>query len=160
LERWDDNTHEVIELGVAIRTTIDKKLAQIRLAYLTPEASSKIIAGALDYFSAQVDDWAQGSSGLDIKNTFKIIPLEKGMSEIELGAFFNVSIPDDSGKQVQESLVNFESRLLESHNGWEEYNQLNNLYSNLKKIRQDIKEELQVIMLRRVVPGRCKYCPL
>jgi len=34
------------------------------------------------------------------------------------------------------------------------------LHRQLKHVQVNLKDELNVIILRRVVPGRCRYCPI
>lgn len=160
IERWDSDTQEIRKHNSAIRETIKQKLKETRLIDIVPDQSEEIMSGAIDYVSSQVDDWARGNTGLDIDAIFKIKPLEQGICEAELGAFFNVKIPSGAAQKIKKLLTNFESRIQKSLDSWEEYNQLNNLYSELKKLRRDTQEELETISLRRVVLGQCKYCPL
>jgi hypothetical protein len=30
----------------------------------------------------------------------------------------------------------------------------------LKRLKSNIRDELAIITMRRVVPGRCRYCPI
>jgi hypothetical protein len=34
------------------------------------------------------------------------------------------------------------------------------LFAELKRVKSSLQEELAVIIYRRIVPGKCKYCPL
>ena len=43
---------------------------------------------------------------------------------------------------------------------WEEYRELARQISVFEGIRKTLNEELTRIMLRRVLPGNCGYCPL
>jgi len=43
---------------------------------------------------------------------------------------------------------------------WEEFNELSRSWSELERVRRILRNELAVIRLRRVVPGKCRYCPI
>lgn len=43
---------------------------------------------------------------------------------------------------------------------WKEFEDLSRLWTELERVRRVLSDELAVIILRRVVPGRCRYCPL
>jgi len=160
IDKWDSNTQKLHGLNTVMRETIKQKLQEAKLANIIPDQSEKVMSGAVDYVSSQVDDWAKGNTGLDIDAIFKIKALEQGICEAELGAFFTIRIPLGVAQLIKEILMNFESGIHQSLDNWEEYNQLNDLYSELKKLRHDMQEELETISLRRVVLGQCKYCPL
>jgi hypothetical protein len=42
---------------------------------------------------------------------------------------------------------------------WEEYQALSKQVQEFMEIRHDIGAQLTTIILRRVVPGKCIYCP-
>ena len=50
-------------------------------------------------------------------------------------------------------------RLLEDAASWPEYVKLKALVEQERKLRDSLKASLTGIVLRRVVPGRCPYCP-
>ena len=43
---------------------------------------------------------------------------------------------------------------------WEEYAAMEKLFMKLLRTKSKLRDELAVITLRRIVPGRCKYCPI
>jgi len=59
-------------------------------------------------------------------------------------------------KTIKAVLIDFESELKHSP----EYLEMEKLYGKLGRLKTSIGESLTVILLRRIVPGRCKYCPL
>ena len=44
-------------------------------------------------------------------------------------------------------------------NSCQEVHEMRRVHSELSKVTAALQEELATILLRRVVPGRCKYCP-
>jgi hypothetical protein len=55
-----------------------------------------------------------------------------------------------------ELLRDWESRLKEL----EELEKLKKCFLDLSRVEKKLNDEIAVITLRRVVPGRCHYCPL
>ena len=43
---------------------------------------------------------------------------------------------------------------------WPEYEELRKTLSERAKVTAAISEELATIILKRVIPGHCKYCPV
>ena len=43
---------------------------------------------------------------------------------------------------------------------WKECQSLSPVLENLRQVQDELREELKTIYLKRVIPGRCKYCPL
>ena len=43
---------------------------------------------------------------------------------------------------------------------WELYKKTQKLFTELKSLKLSLQDELAIVILRRIVPGRCKYCPI
>ena len=56
---------------------------------------------------------------------------------------------------VSKVLRDLEARVKE----WDECKKLEKSFIELKRVEKNLKDELAVISLRRIVPGRCRYCP-
>jgi signal transduction histidine kinase len=59
-------------------------------------------------------------------------------------------------KVIREVLQDSELRLKEL----EELKKLENSLLDLTRVEKNLNDEIAVITLRRVIPGRCHYCPL
>jgi len=57
---------------------------------------------------------------------------------------------------IKQILSDFELKIVD----WEEYSHLQKLFGELERLKRNARDELAVITLRRVVPGRCRYCPI
>jgi len=113
------------------------------------------IVGALKF---QVSEWLQKRQELTVNAKF---------FEQDAGEFINLHYGDahlgniEKGKKedierVKKVVADLEERIRQS----EEYKKIERLYTDLRGVESKLKEELAVITLRRVVPGRCRYCPL
>jgi len=56
--------------------------------------------------------------------------------------------------------VKLVKEMLDEASTWKELDDLRRLWTELERVRRVLSDELAVIILRRVVPGRCRYCPI
>ena len=74
-----------------------------------------------------------------------------GLGNFYIGKFHNTRVPE-----IQKLV----SDLLHEVATWEESDDMRRLLLELDQVNRVLRGELAVIILRRVVPGRCKYCPI
>ena len=65
-------------------------------------------------------------------------------------------LPDEKIELVQNLL----SAIILESTTWEQYSKLAKSLKELDRVKQNLKDEFNIIILRRVVPGRCRYCPI
>jgi len=54
----------------------------------------------------------------------------------------------------------FVAKLMEAVGQWSEREDLQRILADRRRVIEIIRDELATITLRRVLPGRCKYCPI
>jgi hypothetical protein len=70
---------------------------------------------------------------------------------------FNLNkIPESEDTRIVELIHN----LLDEVAQWPEYTELISASDEFRKIRRLLHDQLLIILLRRVIPGRCRYCPV
>ena len=74
---------------------------------------------------------------------------------IEHGAFSIALVPEERAEEV----IAISRSLMNESTEWQEYQELFRLTQDFLKAQQSLREELTTIILRRVVPGKCMYCP-
>lgn len=74
---------------------------------------------------------------------------------VHQGAFSIAIVSEDEVDNVKQAC----NSLMEEAVGWQEYSALLELTQEFVRIQRDIREELTKIILKRVVTGRCTYCP-
>jgi len=154
---------------------------QQRITQLTEEAGKKIeegvrsdsrlstkltdsepgpIYGVIDALKFQVEQWVRGYRGLNIEDNLVTEPSEEGFVNLRYGAFqlgkVEKSRVGPVREVIREVLQGWESRIKQFH----EYQQLEKSFLELRRVEKNLSDEIAVITLRRVVPGRCRYCPL
>jgi len=100
---------------------------------------------------------ARGQKGLkDIAEFSHKKAADTDLHEAMMGAFYLAVMNPDK----MESLKTIYSKILDEAIGWEEADELRKVVSELERQSRVLHDELATIILRRVVPGRCRYCPI
>jgi len=85
---------------------------------------------------------------------------EEGFVNLRYGAFQLGKVAESRLQTVREVirgvLQDWESRIKQ----FDEYQKLEKSFLELRRVEKNLNDEIAVITLRRVVPGRCRYCPL
>jgi len=74
---------------------------------------------------------------------------------IEHGAFRIALVPEERAEEV----MAMSRGLMNESTQWQDYDELYRLTQEFVRAQQGLKEELTTVILRRVVPGKCIYCP-
>jgi len=100
---------------------------------------------------------ARGQKGLkDIAEFSHEKAADTDLHEAKMGAFYLAVMNPDK----MESLKTSYSKILDEATGWEEADELQKVVSELERQSIVLHDELAIIILRRVVLGRCRYCPI
>ncbi len=154
---------------------------QQRITQLTEEASKKIeegvksdsrlskkltdgepgaVLGIIDALKFQTTQWSMGSRGLNIEDNLISEPSGEGLVNLRYGAFQLGEVKESRvgpvRKIIGRVIQDWESRTKQ----FDEYQKFEKSFLELRRVRKNLSDEIAVITLRRVVPGRCRYCPL
>lgn len=125
--------------------------ADTRLKPVLSSSGSGVIAGMVKSLVFNVE------RELDIETNFRVKPTKDGKFSIECGAFHFGNVNDEQQAQtVKGVLVDLQAKVA----SWEESLEIGRLLAELQRVRLKLKDELNTITMRRIVPGRCKYCPM
>ena len=134
--------------------------ADRRLAPLVEAGLDGIVPGTVAVLVAEVKQWSHGDTGYTLKDSLVMEPAGEGfvrpcfgfsqMGKMEVGQ------SEKYVKVIYDLLEDLESQL----RSWEEYRNLEKTIAEIGRLNSKLREELAVVRLRRIVPGRCKYCPL
>ena len=130
---------------------------------MTPTVNASldgIINGIVVVLIAEVKQWAQGNSGYSLKDSLVMEPAGEGVVNPRFGFSHMGVMADEQAKEyvktIQQVIDDIEIKLRHQ----EEYLDLERTFAELGRLNSKFREELAVIRLKRIVPGRCKYCPL
>jgi len=87
---------------------------------------------------------------------FTLAPVNEELTDVELNPYRIGRFPNQRVPDIQEMVRS----LLDWVTTWEERSKMSRLLAELERVQRVLHDELAVIILRRVVPGRCKYCPI
>lgn len=99
---------------------------------------------------------ARGQEGLKYAAEVLHRRQEGNLLEVKAGPFTLGYIrPDEADK-----FKTLYYKLLDEVAGWEQADQFRRVIEELQRLSRVIRDELAVIIWKRVVPGRCRYCPI
>lgn len=148
---------EITKLGDDVREQLGEKTRlDSRLSEIMAAGENGVIPGIVAALDFQNKNWAQGSRGLDINEDFKVKPAGEGFVKVSYGSFNMGEVKEEHAAPIREVLIDLESEIT----GWEPYEKMQGLFTELQRLKLGLTDELTVITLRRIVPGRCKYCPM
>jgi len=161
LNQRDDLEQRIAQLTKDIGNTVENLVrSDSRLSGLSSEDYSVPIDGSIEALKFQAGQWAKGYRGLDIEENLRTEPAGEGVVSLRYGAFGLGTVERNHLRRVlkvvSEMLRDWELRLKEL----EELEKLRRCFLDFNRVEKNLNDEIAVITLRRVVPGRCHYCPL
>jgi len=157
LGRWDRILEEIANLEDDTREQLGEEIKpDSRLNEILAAGEDGVIPGMVDALNSQIKNWARGWKGLDIKDNYRVQPVGGGIVNVSYGAFNMDKVKEEHATTIGEVLIDFESKIV----SWELYKKMQKLFTELKSLKLSLQDELAIVTLRRIVPGRCKYCPI
>jgi hypothetical protein len=157
LRKWNRTLTELAESKDGIRNKIQREIeADGRLNGIVSQGANGVIPAAIDVLVHQVKEWARGREGLKMDCDIHLEKTSEGRVKMSYGFSHFGELEESSVEIIKAVLIYFESELKHSP----EYLEMEKLYGKLGRLKISIGESLTVILLRRIVPGRCRYCPL
>lgn len=82
--------------------------------------------------------------------------ISEALTGVHYGGWFCAAVPPDQVSKVEEFITGLMSQVCQ----WPEYEELKRTLAEWARIIEAAREELATIILRRVISGRCRYCPV
>ena len=156
LRRLDETEDEVNQAEIALQERIEAEMNRYEeLKTLPPDAAASVKEGAIKILIFQGKKWARDISGYGIDSDLTTEPAGEGYVTLRYGPYSLGRVSTQQLETVKDFLIAQESRLVE----YEELNELKDSWKRLAHIRKNLEDELAVYILKRVVPGHCRYCP-
>ncbi|MHB8105117.1 MAG: hypothetical protein ACYDG5_06215 [Dehalococcoidales bacterium] len=134
--------------------------AHRKLTPLVNAGLDGIIPGIVSALSAQASQWSHGYKGLNTKENLITEPAGEGLVSLRYGGWEMGKMDNEHADGYKETVREVIDELEPSLRGWEAYRDLEKTVAEIGRLGGKLREELAIIRLRRIVPGRCKYCPL
>lgn len=157
VDQWDRLIQEIVDLEAEVKAVArGQLLARSPVGFAEGGQEVGLSSTAADPVVSNLNVSARGSSSLLGPGDVHLTPASNGRQAMQVGAFGIGMIPEDLVGAVQEVIVS----LLAEVTAWPQRDKMERLLAELGRTRRVLQDELAVIILRRIVPGRCKYCPL
>jgi hypothetical protein len=147
----------------ALKAEIIKKLdskIEVEIASdsrLSTELSAQdVIPDLVTTLKAQFNLWMDGLAGLNVEDNLKPEPAENGLVNLRYGPYSLGKVKEEHVAFVGAVVTDWTARVKE----WQEYRELEKVVRDIQRVERNLHDEVAVIALRRVVPGRCRYCPI
>lgn len=131
-----------------------------QLAALSMDGLSGVIPGVAAAIIVEVGIWIEGDDDSSFKDRLVYEPVNAGTVNPRFGLAHMGAMDDETARRempkVRRALDELETRTKDSI----EFRDLAKTLVDLKQVDRKLREELAIIRLRRIIPGRCKYCPL
>jgi len=155
LQQRADEEHQKLERVIKEAVKADHRLTPLINAGL-----DGIVLGMVAVLIAEIKQWSHGNTGYSLKDSLVMEPAGEGLVNPRLGfshmGVMEVEHSKRYAKIVHDVIGDLESRIRD----WEDYRNLEKTVAEIGRLGGKLREELAVVRLRRIVPGRCKYCPL
>jgi hypothetical protein len=157
LRKWNRTLTELAESKDVIRNKIQREIeADGRLNGIVSQGANGVIRAAVDVLVHQVKEWVSGREGSKFDRDIHIEKTKEGRVRMRYGFSSFGEIEESQVEIIKAVLIDFESGLKD----WPEYLEVEKLFNRLGRLKASILEILTVILLRRIVPGKCKFCPI
>ncbi len=157
LNRLEQIKEKITQLEDIVQHRIEEEIEKDeKLQNILTTNEKQVIDGIIAVLKFQLKAWAQGQSGLNINDNFKSKPIDKDMVSVGYGFANMGDVQKQHVQDIKDGIIDFEKRIA----GWEQLESMRKFFNNMKQVRLSLKEELNVIIYRRIVPGKCKYCPI
>lgn len=157
LNKWDELHEELagLEKDIVKRLTEELELDS-RLGQISPEGVKSVIPGIAAALTRQMKSWAKGSKGLTLENDFHVEPTGHALINVSYGSIFMNNVIGKDVTTIEDIIRDSEANVT----SLDEYSYLKKLFGEFERLKRNIRDELAIITMRRVVPGRCRYCPI
>ncbi len=155
-QQWNNLQQDLEQTRADLRSKYKDDLSKDPQLTSAFASGKEDIPAMVDFFAKQTEFWSHAGSGVDIAQVFKPESAGEGLVNLRLGGYNIGTVAESRVNAVKKALLGFRKRLPT----FAEYDRLVQRRKELDELAPEIREELAIITLRRVVPGRCKYCPI
>lgn len=118
--------------------------------------STEMIKGLADVLMHQLEQWVRRNQGFNLSENFIIESKKKTEVLVRYGFSHLGWVKKKDLERLKKMIEDFEAWI----RNIEEFNPLEVKFNSLKSIRSRIQKEFDGIRMRKILPGKCKYCPL
>ncbi|MBI4284745.1 MAG: hypothetical protein HY670_02445 [Chloroflexi bacterium] len=160
LERQSLPQKEEEQLGSIAKLIEQAAKSERRLTPVVDAGLKGVIPVIVEVLVAQAKQWSHGNLGITLADNLVAEPSGEGLVSIRYGLCqmgkTDKEHADEYVRIVLDVMTDLQSQLRE----WQAYRDIEATITEAEHLGRKLRGELAIIRLRRIVPGRCKYCPL
>jgi len=157
LRRWNQTLQELAELEAKLPQRVQEEVDKDGSPKgIVSHDSNEVIPATKEVLVHQVKQWARGSKGLMLDRNFRLEKASEGRVRVIYGFSHFGEVEESQAGTIKSVISDFEPKIKQ----WPEYLEMEKLVNRISRLGIAIRELLTVILLRRIVPGKCKFCPL
>jgi hypothetical protein len=154
-EKWDVLLENREKGKKLLENRIGKEIVIIEKAGNMLIERKGFTEGMTKALSFQASQFMRARQGLDANRDIHLEPVDSNNTVGKYGAYIMGQITEEELPVLRKTVEQLELSII----NWEEYIFLQETESHLRKLKENLLDDLAVITLRRVVPGSCRYCP-
>jgi len=155
IDKWNVHLQKMDDMKKSVQDRIKKEVgSDSPIRDLSPENYKQTIDSLATVLELQFERWVQGLRPFNLKEDFVIESVEGGVIP-RYGAYRFGLMIQESAEVLKKHITDFEVRIKQ----WKEIMEMQNLLKEKGKLGNELSEELSYIIYRRVIPGKCRYCP-
>jgi hypothetical protein len=157
LRKWNRTLADIAELEAKTPSDIQKKVeGDDRLKKIPSQGGNGVITATIDALVHQVKQWSRGAEGLKLERDYHEEKTGENTISLRYGFSHFGEIDREYIEVIKSTIKEHETNMKKS----EDYLGLENLVGRQSRLAYNIRDIITTILLRRIVPGKCKYCPL
>jgi len=161
VSKWQNLQQATFEQQKKLETVIKETVSSNpKIVALTKAGLGGVIDGVVAVLAKESEQWSHGNTEYSLKDSVVMEPAGEELVNPRLGAYHMGIMDKEPAERNMEIVVEVFGELEPVLKESEEYSDLEKTITEIGRLGRKLREELAVIRLRRIVPGRCRYCPL
>jgi len=156
IKGWNNTLSAMEKIKGDARNRLEKSLNRTELSRIKSDGAEGVMNAAVAVLSHQFEQWSRGGSGLDMKRDWTIEDRRDGEISPVYGFSHFGWIPEGELATIKKIVGRYEKLIRK----WLKYQEMEKQVKDLKELSKFIRTELKGIIIRRVLPGSCAYCPI
>lgn len=156
LNKWDELLEKKTHLQEEIKRQLERNIKSDAKLMKLASDNNGIEPFMQAVLTFQIEAWARGRKGLTSADSMHVEAAEKGSINLRYGAFNLNKVSKHEMAVIEDTIRKHETKV----NGWDENKILAKIFTDLGRLKKEIGDEIAIVTLRRVIPGKCLYCPL
>jgi hypothetical protein len=161
LDKWESLREQIRHADGEVRRRLEVLIvtrAPLNFPVSFPRSSEEtgLGPGIIDALASHFVFTAQGEVGLEERASFALVAVDQGKTLIEYGPYTIGKVPNNRVAEIKNLVLGLSSEITT----WEEHDEMSRLFAALHRIQREVHDELLTVILRRIIPGRCRYCPV